>query len=438
VTRRRADWPLWMLGAVLLALTAWGAFVVDHFDDRNAGYFTLVHAAFYALAAWIVVARPPDRPGRSLVIILGFGLAMRLLLLPGAPLSTDVFRYIWDGRVQGAGINPYLYLPVDEALSSLRDDVIYPNINRADYAPTIYPPVAQIAFFLITRVSESVTFMKAAMVGCEAVAVWAIVKLLVARGQPVTHVLLYAWHPLPLWEFARSGHVDALAIACLMLAFLAAERRAAIWAGVALAAGTLVKYSPAIVGPALYRRWDWRLPAGFLVAAAVLYLPYVSAGPKIIGFLPHYFVEEGLNDGPGFFIWIALDALVHLPSAAIVVYLAAAGAIMAVLALAVLMRERKETPDLFGAMVLITVFLVLLSPHYAWYFAWLVPFLCFYPSLAIIYLTSAINWIYIGHGSQWLFGGSFVYGGFAVILAAEFFVRRWHRKEAQRGDIVTA
>ena len=51
------------------------------------------------------------------------------------------------------------------------------------------------------------------------------------------------------------------------------------------------------------------------------------------------------------------------------------------------MRERKQGADLWGAMVLAVAFLVLLSPHYAWYFAWLVPFLCFYPSAALIYLT---------------------------------------------------
>ena len=67
--------------------------------------------------------------------------------------------------------------------------------------------------------------MKAVMVGFEAFAVWAILQLLAARGLPATRILLYAWHPLPLWEFAGSGHADAIAIACLLLGFVAVDRR---------------------------------------------------------------------------------------------------------------------------------------------------------------------------------------------------------------------
>jgi hypothetical protein len=421
-----------------LALTGWGALTIDRFDDPRVGTVTLVHAAFYALAAWIVVTRPPEARGRALAVILMIGFAMRLLLLPGQPISNDVYRYVWDGRVQAAGINPYLYVPADGALANLRDEWIFPNINRADYAPTIYPPMAQIVFFLVTRVSETVTFMKVAMVGFEAIAVWAILKLLIARGQPATNVLLYVWHPLPLWEFARSGHVDAVAIACVMLGFLAAERRRPVWAGVALAAGTLVKYTPAVAGPGLYRRWDWRLPAAFVGTAAILYLPYLGASAKVVGFLPRYLAEERFDDGQGFWLWRALDAALHLPAVAVVVYLAAAAATMIALALYVVLRERKPGADLLGAMVLITTFLFLLTPHYVWYFAWLVPFLCFYPSAAVIYLTCAINWLYLGQASTWLADGLIIYGGFVAVLVAEGLVRRQFRKEAQRGDAVTA
>ena len=204
----------------------------------------LLQAPPYALAAWLVVKAKPDGmdSGRALATILIIGLAMRLLLLPGWPVSTDMFRYVWDGRVQGAGINPYLYVPADAALNGLRDGAIYPYINRADYAPTIYPPMSQIVFYLITRISESIVFMKAVLVAFEGLAVWAILQLLAARGLPRSRVLLYAWHPLPLWEFARSGHVDIVAIAFLLLAFVAIERRSPILAGVALGAGVLVKY----------------------------------------------------------------------------------------------------------------------------------------------------------------------------------------------------
>ena len=72
---------------------------------------------------------------------------MRLALLFVEPyLSTDIYRYIWDGRVQAAGINPYRYVPNAPELAQLRDAAIFPLINRASYAPTIYPPAAQAIF----------------------------------------------------------------------------------------------------------------------------------------------------------------------------------------------------------------------------------------------------------------------------------------------------
>jgi len=251
------DWPILTAAACLLALTIAGATGINHFDDSNVGYVLLLQSAPYAVAAWLIVSGKPDAAsGRALATILIVGLVMRLLLLPGTPISTDIFRYVWDGRVQGTGINPYLHLPSDGALTGLRDGAIYPYINRADYAPTIYPPTSQVIFYLVTRISEAPIVMKAAMLAFEAVAVWTILQLVAMRGLPQSRILLYAWHPLPLWEFARSGHLDIAAIAFLLLAFLAMERRSPILAGIALGAGVLVSLSgdaarPWLLGSAL-------------------------------------------------------------------------------------------------------------------------------------------------------------------------------------------
>ncbi len=326
-----------------MALSAAGAIGITHFDDPKVGVFLLLQCVPYAIATWLVVWGRPESAGsgRALATILIVGVAMRCLLLPGTPVSTDLFRYVWDGRVQAAGINPYLHVPSDAALSGLRGGAIYPYINRADYAPTIYPPASQLVFYLITRISEAPIAMKAAMVAFEGLAVWAMLQLLALRGLPRSRILLYAWHPLPLWEFARSGHVDIVAIAFLLLAFLAMERRSPILAGVALAAGVLVKYFPVVTGPALYKRWDWRLPLAFVATVAALYLPYIGAGTKVFGFLGSYISEEGLDQGAGIFLWQLIGAFVSLPQPAFSFYVAAAALIMAALALFVVMRPRR-------------------------------------------------------------------------------------------------
>jgi hypothetical protein len=280
--------------------------------------------------------------------------------------------------------------------------------------------------------------MKAAMVAFEGLAIWAILQLLAARGLPRSRILLYAWHPLPLWEFARSGHVDIAAIAFLLLAFLAMERRSPVVAGVALGAGVLVKYFPVAAGPALYRRWDWRLPLAFVVTVAVLYLPYIAAGTKVFGFLDRYVSEEGIDRGLGIFPWQLLGTIVPLHEQTFAFYFPTAALVMAALALVVVMREQRPGADLAGAMLLAVSFTLLFSPHYPWYFAWLVPFLCFHPVLGVVYLTCAASYLYFAAWPPTLAEGLVIYGPCLALLVAQFAFHRRRKWEERHADAVPA
>src|SRR5207248_2659529 len=110
-----------------------------------------------------------------------------------------------------------------------------------------------------------------------------VLRLLATAGLPSGRIVIYAWHPLPLWEFAGSGHIDAALIASIALA-LWSRRRFGGWAtGLALAGATLVKLYPAVLLPALYRRREWSMPAAFAVALILAYLPFLSAGWGVFG-----------------------------------------------------------------------------------------------------------------------------------------------------------
>jgi alpha-1,6-mannosyltransferase len=437
-------WILAALAAALLVLSGLGAAALWRGEHATAALMALLQAPIYAAAAWLVIAKPtlpgaaPITGRAALAGILLVGLAMRLIVLPSPPASSDIYRYIWDGRVQAAGINPYRYLPADAALQALRDEAIYPRINRASYAPTIYPPMAELVFLAATRVSETPVFMKAVMIGFEGIAVWAILQLLAARGLPATRVLLYAWHPLPLWEFAGSGHVDAMAIAFLLLAFVAADRRSPILAGIGLAAGVLVKYFPAVAGPAIYKRWDWRLPVAFAVSAALLYLPYLGAGTRVFGFLGGYVAEEGLEQGSGLFLWQLAGTVLHLPERAFAFYFPLAAVVMAALGLAAVLLRRERKADLAAALMLAVAFMILFSPHYPWYFAWLIPLVCVHPLAAVIYLTCAASYLHITTWPPGLGDGLLLYGGFVLVLIVELAIRRFNKKEEVHGDAVPA
>ena len=432
-------WPITGSGLALVALTIYGATCLYAFDHAMAVRVALAQGAVFAIAALLIWFFRDRLPGlssrRSLIFILGLAAVMRALLLFAPPHSTDIYRYVWDGRVQADGINPYRFIPGDQALAHLRDaDSIYPHINRRDYAPTIYPPAAQMVFAAVGQISQTVTAMKTAMLVFEALAIWAILKLLRARSLPPAFVALYAWHPLALWEVAGSGHIDIVAVALLLVTLVAAERGNRIAAGFALGAGFLAKYVPLALAPALWRRWDWKMPAGFAAAILLLYVPYLSAGGKIFGFLGAYADEAGLRTGDGF-LGAALLKQAGLGAWSMPVFVTVAAAILGGLALLAVCRRNPEQPDLQATATIATAFLVLLSPPHPWYFLWLIPFLCFTQSLALLYLTLSASALYQLGWPPSLQGAAVMYGPFLMLLTFEN-LKAFSQKEARRGSAV--
>jgi alpha-1,6-mannosyltransferase len=424
------------LGALMLIVTSIGL-VLQH--EKALGAFVLlvlVQGAVYVGA--VAVTWRGGWSTRAVAAMLAVAAVMRLGVLLAPPyLSDDINRYVWDGRVEAAGINPYRYVPVDPHLAALRDDTILPNINRSTYATTIYPPVAEYIFFLATRVGQSVIAMKAAMLALEAAGVAVLLRLLVLLRLPRERILIYAWHPLTLWEFAGNGHVDAAVIAFLALALWARQREASAATGVALAAAVLVKFLPVVIVPALWRRWDWKLPVAAAATAVITYVPFIGAGSAVLGFLPGYVQEEGLQSGSGFFLWNLLKSMLPpLGALGVLPYLTFAAAIMAALAFAIVWRDRSADRFIAPAMTLAVAGTVLFSPHYAWYFAWIVPFLCYALRPSVLYLTVAAPLLYLVPGGPDPQGARMmvqaaIYGPFAALFAIEVWRRRARRADGQ-------
>ena len=359
---------------------------------RYSGWVLIVTFVLGGIGAWGASRLAEGTDQRSaLIVILAGAVAMRLALLFVEPyLSSDIYRYVWDGRVQAAGINPYRYVPNAPELAQLRDAAIFPLINRATYAPTIYPPAAQAIFLALTRLGESVLVMKLGLLACEAATVAAILALLARQGAPPTRIAAYAWHPLPIWEIAGNGHIDAAMIALLLAGLLLFVRGRTILAGVVATLGALVKPPALLALPVFWRPWDWRLPLAVGLTVVLAYLPYLSVGTGVLGFLPAYLQEEGFASGTGSgfkLLWLAEQVVGPLPHGG-TLYIGLAALAMIGLALAAGFRsDRSEAASIRALGWLLIAFLVLSSPHYPWYFLVLVPFLALAPSATAWVLT---------------------------------------------------
>ena len=401
---RRAYIALLALGGTILLCT-WIALSLHVPDCIWAGTLPrkdavvalmLASGAAYFAAAALVTHRP--LPRGAWISILAIAAILRISLLAAPPfMSTDVYRYVWDGRVQAAGINPYKYIAADPALAFLRDTPVYSRMNRVDYAHTIYPPAAQLLFAAVGRLSQTVTATKIALVLVETAGIAAMLALLRTAGLQQGRILIYAWNPLAAWAVAGDGHIDGAAIGLLGLAMLAAVRKREGIAGLLLGAAALTKFLPIAVAPALWRRWGWKMPAAACAAILALYACYISVGWQVLGFLPTYTTEEGLTPGTaasGFWLLAALGHLTALPHWATAAYLAACACGLAALAAIIAFRwphtQNQRALEIGrGTALLAAGTVAAFSPHYPWYYAWLALPCCLWCTPSVLWLSVA-------------------------------------------------
>jgi hypothetical protein len=369
-------------------------------------------------------------------IIVTFAILCRLVaLFPEPFLSSDVYRYAWDGVVQHAHINPYRYVPANPALEFLRgpNQDLYDHINRRDYARTIYPPVAQALFYLITFISPTVTMMKTAMVLFEGLTLVGLVKLLRVMGLRREWTLLYAWFPMTIWEFAGSGHLDAMVMAFMVFALLFRYRRQPVWTGLFLGLAVLTKFYPLVLFPAMCRRGDWKMPATMAGLAALFYAPYLSVGTMVFGFLGGYVQEEGMETGTRYFPLAWMRHLPGLHGVSNGAYLGFAVAVFAALAVWAWRTGCREdsarSAFLWPAFGFALALMLLFSPHYPWYVAWLLPFLVVLPNLTVMTYVGGLFYLCttalaVGYGPKQYHLNEILYGAVAIALMIEVVGRR--------------
>jgi len=412
---------LLLLGAVLLEFTGTGVGEYSHYV-HGFSETVLVQIVVYLGAILLVELCPTDN--WTLRIVLLIALAVRLIAVIAPPfLSTDIYRYVWDGLVQGAGINPFRYIPADSHLAFLRDANIYPNINRREYAHTIYPPGSQMLFWAVTRISPTVTAMKCAMVGFEAATCYALIRCLKLLHMRPQRVLIYAWSPVCLWEIGSSGHADAAALTFISFALLARLTNRNNLAGGWLGAAALVKLYPIALLPAFVRGWRSRAAWVTIGVIATGYAFYLRRGVSVLGFLPTFAQEEGMESGTRYFPLAFIERSLHviIPTFA---YLVICGAVIAALAWWAYRRGAALETCIGSGLVLATALTLCFSPHYPWYFLWLLPFLTLKPWPPAFFLALAPTYLLttkLGMPGEPMYRlNCILYGGFSLLLVNEW------------------
>ncbi len=381
---------VYALGATLcVALTICSR----NFGDRGGPHFMAsltVAGIAYLFAIREFFATPKfERHISRRIVVLGLVLAAVwhvefLRLPPGA--DDDIHRYVWDGRLQRLGYNPYIVVPGDPAVKGLHTPETR-NLNNPDL-PSPYPAGAELFFRAVTGIEESTFALKVAFVVCEFAIVLVLLDILRCTRQGAHLVLAFAWNPLLAIEVAGSGHIDIVGALLLLLSGAALMRRWRATAAVALGLAIAVKFLPVVLLPLYWKRVRIRDTALAAAVATLLYLPFLHHGRIPIGSLGTY-VQNFRFNGPVF----AVLAQVAPPQ------LLVGLAVLVGLVTATWQRVRRATPewspDQFAWPMAASL---LCAPVvFPWYLLWLLPFLTSPSTLLIILWTVSIIPTYV----QW-------------------------------------
>ncbi len=327
------------------------------------GNVFLCGSVFYVLMAALLPRI--DLSPKTVLAIVVVSILLRLSFVSTNPIgSEDAYRYIWDGKVQANGINPYLYTALDPRLDSLHSPLLPAAMNHADLK-TIYFPLSQWIFYLCYQLSgESLLSYKLVYLIAEAASLIGLLLILSRLNIDRKYVLLYALCPLPILEFAIDAHLDAIGLPLFLFALFFYHSDRKIISYVLLGLSLSIKPVGLIALPALFfytKGWQNKAAAlGVpLLVVGAEFIPYISGSnpfETLFSFTKNWSFNGPVFELFYFFINNNQTARVYC-----------AGLLAAALIVIILKRR-----GLFDTMYFSLLFLIILSPVvHPWYVCWI-------------------------------------------------------------------
>jgi len=371
--------------ASLLLLLLLALHVLPFVPVLSFTWIAIIASALFIWLARVLLTTTVSRT--ALFTLLAAGLIVRASFLNMIPIgSDDVYRYLWDGKVQAQGINPYRYAPSDQELRFLQSDILPDRVNHPDMK-TVYFPFTQWMYLLSYHLSgESVWGFKLLLLLAEAATLLTLFLLLRHFAMPPRLLLLYALCPLPVLQFAVDAHLDALGFPLLLGGLLLYARGRVLPGLLLLGLSLAVKPVGLVILPVLFfqeNTWTARIRVVLvpLITVAVQFLPYLAGTHPFDALL--IFAGNWLFNGPVF------SALHVITANNLSTRLVCALLLVLVLLLVVLVPGKRTWPEKTYYAILA---LLLLSPVvHPWYVGWLAVVVPLVPRWSGIVYVSTVS-----------------------------------------------
>ena len=326
---------------------------------------------------------------------------LRIVFIPVHPIgSDDYYRYLWDGKLQANGINPYAYAPDAKELTYLHSEILPKYVNHANMK-TLYPPLTEILFYISYLISgESYLGLKLLLLFFDLITIYGIFLILKKLNFNKKYLLLYAFSPLPIFQFFVDAHADGFGLAFIILAIFFYLDNRKILSYIMIGLSICIKPIGLLF---ISERIKVILIPVFICTA--MYIPYVFTGTPFQALIK--FTENWTFNG---IIFDILNSFMHNNQKVRLI----CGIIYFFIFLFILFKEKDLLEKIYLSIFLLLIFSPVVHP---WYVSWLVILLPFVPRWSGIFYVSLVSLTSITDLNYQLNG---VWKEYTIVLILEY------------------
>jgi len=264
--------PKW-IQYFLLIISLIAYILVGYYIERSN--FLQLITAYSSLFLIAYILQKNSNPDNFKVLLLS-GILFRFCLIFSIPsLSDDFYRFVWDGRIQQLGFNPFDFTPA-QIIKQHSDPLlarIFPYLNSPDYY-SVYPQVCQIIFKFASAIggeslNNTIIVLKSAIFISEMGTIFILKRLLSARINNTSLQLIYILNPLVIIELSGNIHFEALMIFFMLLAVWLIDHQRYISSAGALSLAIQAKLLPLIFIPLLFKQKGLKRTIKYAIACLI-------------------------------------------------------------------------------------------------------------------------------------------------------------------------